>query len=594
MDNNTRNFCIIAHIDHGKSTLADRFLELTSSVEKRKMKEQFLDTMELERERGITIKLQPVTMKYSLSGKNYILNLIDTPGHIDFSYEVSRSLEAVEGAILLVDASQGVQAQTITNVELARAQNLKIIPVLNKIDLPHSRVDEVKKELTSILDIPEEEVMLVSAKTGEGVSELLEVIVNKIPVIKKSELKTPRALIFDFAYSAHKGIIAYVRMFDGEVRKGDEVKLHFADKNFIVGEVGIFRPALEKKDKLSSGDIGYIVTNIKRPEIVKVGDTVISPKNPLPALPGYKEPKPVVFSSVYPESQDDFEDLRVAFSRLRLTDSAFSFEQESDSVLGRGFRCGFLGMLHLEIVIERIKREFALTMIVATPTVAYDITSKNGETTTIYSPSDFPEEHDIEKVLEPWIDFEILTPQKHLSGVLQLLQDHESKISATDIFGKNRLIVKGGMPLRELMRGFFDKLKSVSQGYASFNYEISTMKQANIARIDILVAEKVVSAFSRVVARHRVEYEARRMVEKLKDILPRMLFVVKIQAQAQGRILASRSLTALKKNVTGNLYGGDITRKMKLWKKQKKGKKRLQEHGKVNIPHDIFVKMIQE
>jgi len=574
--------------------LADRFLEITSSVEERKMKEQFLDTMELEQERGITIKLQPVTMAYNIGPKTYNLNLIDTPGHIDFSYEVSRSLEAVDGAILLVDATQGVQAQTITNVELARAQGLKIIPVLNKIDLPHARIEESKKELTDLLEIPEEDILAVSAKTGEGAKELLEAVVERVPPPVRSELNIPRALIFDFEFSSHKGIISYVRMFDGEIKKGDELRLHFAEKNFVVGEVGIFKPALTKKDIISDGDIGYIVTNIKTPEIVRVGDTIISPKNPLPPLPGYKEPRPVVFSSVYPESQDDFEDLKAAFFKLRLTDSAFSFEQESDAVLGRGFRCGFLGMLHLEIIIERVKREFGITMVVATPTVAYDVTNKDGKTTTIYSPSDFPEDHSVESVMEPWIDFEILTPQDKLSSVLQLLQDHGSEILGTEIFGKNRLIVKGGMPLRELMRGFFDKLKSVSQGYASFNYDISGTKKAKVARIDILVAEEVVSAFSRVVAKNRVEYEARRLVEKLKDVLPRMLFVVKIQARANGRIIASQSLSALKKDVTGHLYGGDRTRKMKLWQKQKKGKKRLKEQGRANIPHEIFVKMIQE
>jgi len=383
-------------------------------------------------------------------------------------------------------------------------------------------------------------------------------------------------------------------MFDGEAKKGDELKLHFAGENIISGEVGIFKPALTSKEKLSSGEIGYIVTSIKTPEIVRVGDTIISSKNPLPPLPGYREPSPVVFSSIYPESQDDFEDLKAAFFKLRLTDSAFSFEQESDAILGRGFRCGFLGMLHLEIIMERVKREFGIVIVVAMPTVAYEITYKNGNKKTVYSPSDFPADHDITSVMEPWLDFEILTPQQHLGGIMQILQEFGSEVLSTDIFGTNRLEIKGKMPLRELMRGFFDKLKSVSQGYASFNYNISDMRTADVVRIDILVADEVVSASSRVVSRRYAEYDARKMVEKLKDILPKMLFVVKIQAVISGRIIASRSLSALKKDVAGYLYGGDRTRKMKLWQKQKKGKKRLKEQGKANIPHDVFIKMIQE
>jgi GTP-binding protein LepA len=622
-----RNFCIIAHIDHGKSTLADRMLEMTGTVERRKMKAQFLDQMELEQERGITIKLQPVTMVYRpsevqnanlkmqnygvASGRDdnnpaslrdtkifnfdsYTLNLIDTPGHIDFTYEVSRSLAAVDGAILLVDATQGVQAQTMTNVEMARSMGLTIIPVLNKIDLPHARVEESAQEVMKLLDCEREDILKISAKTGEGVEELLQATISRFPAPRENEAEAPRALIFDYEYSVHQGIIAYIRVFDGAIKKGDELKLAFSGEKIVVGEIGVLVPQKKILDGLASGEIGYIATNIKKAEIVRVGDTVISAKNPLPALPGYSEPKPVVWASVYPSAQDDFEDMRSALQRLHLTDSAFSFEPESDQVLGRGFRCGFLGMLHMEIVIERLRREFGIEMIVATPTVSYEVTQKNGEVETIYSPSEFPDEHAAVQIREPWIHFDILAPESALSGIIQLLQDHRASIESTDIFGVERLSIKGFMATRELMRGFFDKLKSVSHGYASFNYEFYDMREANVVRLDIMVAEERVSAFSRIVAHDRVESEGRRMVEKLHEVLPQALFTIKIQAMAQGRIIASHSLSAMKKDVTGYLYGGDRTRKMKLWQKQKKGKKRLEEQGKVNITQDVFVAMIKE
>jgi GTP-binding protein LepA len=591
---NIRNFCIIAHIDHGKSTLADRMLEITGTVEKRKMKEQFLDRMELEQERGITIKLQPVTMKFINSGTEHLFNLIDTPGHIDFTYEVSRSLAAVDGAILLVDATQGVQAQTMTNVELARSTGLAIIPVLNKIDLPHARVEESARELMKLVGCSREDILKISAKTGEGVAELLAAVVARIPAPKKGAAEAPRALIFDYEFSAHQGIIAYLRVFDGVIKKGDEVTLHFAGERITASEVGIFIPERKALGELRAGEIGYIATNIKKAEIVRVGDTVISAKNPLPPLPGYREPQPVVWASVYPSSQDDFEEMRKALYQLRLTDSAFSFEPESDQVLGRGFRCGYLGMLHMEIVIERLRREFGMEMVVATPTVSYEVTGKDGTTKLIYSPSEFPDEHDAVRVMEPWVHFEILAPEDTLSGVIQLLQEHRAEVVATDIFGESRLSVKGFMATRELMRGFFDRLKSVSHGYASFNYEQSGMREANVARLDIMIAEERVPAFSRVVAKDRVEYDARRMVDKLHEVLPKALFTIKIQAVSHGRILASHSLAAMKKDVTGYLYGGDRTRKMKLWQKQKKGKKRLQEEGKVQIPQDVFVAMIKD
>ena len=596
---NIRNFCIIAHIDHGKSTLADRLLEITKTVEKRKMREQYLDQMELERERGITIKLQPVRMNYKFQNPKtfnfelFTLNLIDTPGHIDFSYEVSRSLAAVEGAILLVDASQGVEAQTITNVEMARALGLAIIPVLNKIDLPHARAEETSRELIDFLGVKPEEILKISAKTGEGVEFLLQEIIRRVPPPKLLIGQTSRAMIFDFEYSSHQGVIAYLRVFDGIFKKGDELRLHFADQKIIAAEVGIFTPLLRPAEQLSAGEIGYLATNIKRPEIVKVGDTVVSFRNPLPALSGYREPQPVVFSSIFPSLGEKFEELKNALHKLRLTDSAFSFEQEADAVLGRGFRCGFLGMLHMEIIVERIRREFGIDLITAAPSVLYEIFGKDGKSWLVFSSSRFPDEHEIIKVKEPWLDFEILTPQQHLNKIISLLREHGAEIKNTDLFGKRRLIVKGKMPLRELMRGFFDSLKSVSQGYASFNYELAGQREAQVSRLDVLVAEEMVPAFSRVVAKNRLEYEGRRLVERLYEILPRALFSVKIQAVAKGRIIASRALPALKKDVAGYLYGGDRTRKMKLWQKQKKGKKRLKEKGRINIPHEVFVKMIK-
>ena len=590
--NNIRNFCIIAHIDHGKSTLADRFLELTGTVEKRKMREQFLDTMDLERERGITIKMQPVRMIY----KEYILNLIDTPGHIDFSYEVSRALRAVEGAVLLVDATQGVQAQTITNVEMAKSSGLTIIPVINKIDLSSAMIKETREEIKKLLGGVD--ILEISAKTGQGVEKLLKEIIYKIPPPAYEFLDKPRALVFDFEYSPHQGIIVYVRMTDGIIKKGDELILSQIKERFVVAEIGIFSPERKSVDTLSAGEIGYIVTNIKKPSIGLVGDSVVDVKNPLPVLPGYFQPKPVVWASIYPESQDDFDLLRQSLERLRLSDSSLSYEEENSGILGRGFRCGFLGMLHLEIIIERLKREFNLKLIVAAPTVTYKIQFNDGTEKEIYSPTFFPDEHLIKKIFEPWVDIQVIVPAEKIGSVIQILHEHEAEIGATEQFGDsaNRSLLKVAMPLRELMRNFFDELKSATAGYGSLNYKISGLREIRngaINRLDILVAEEVVPAFSRIVSRLKIEREAKEMVEKLAKIIPRALFVIKIQAKGLGRILASHSISALKKDVTGYLYGGDRTRKMKLWQKQKRGKKKLKERGKVNIPHEVFIKMMR-
>ncbi|MBP9711531.1 MAG: translation elongation factor 4 [Candidatus Pacebacteria bacterium] len=593
--NNIRNFSIIAHIDHGKSTLADRMLEITHTIETRKMRDQVLDSMELERERGITIKMQPVRMEYSLNGEKYVLNLIDTPGHIDFSYEVSRALKAVEGSILLVDSTQGVQAQTLTTLAMARDGGLKIIPVLSKIDSPLSRVDEVKDEVMQLLGCDESEILLVSGRTGEGVENLLSEVIKRVPAPTETYAgeNVLRALVFDFKYSNHKGVIVFVRILDGQVRKGDNLMFSISEEKFSSLEIGTFSPEETPRDILSSGDTGYIVTGIKKPGIASVGDTITMSKNPLPPLSGYMKALPVVWASVFPEDADDFTELKAALGKLKLSDSAFSYEEESSGSLGRGFRCGFLGMLHLEIITERLKREFDLELVITTPSITYEVVDIHGKREKIYSPYFFPDDSSIESVHEPWVSVKIITPSPYLGGIMQLLFDHEGEVGETDNFGDNRSSVSVKMPLRELMRNFFDDLKSVSSGYASISYELNELREANVTRMDILVADEVVPAFSRVVSKKRVEEEAEKAVEKLHTILPRQMFTMKIQGKALGRIISSRTISGMKKDVTQHMYGGDITRKMKLREKQKKGKKKMKERGRVNIPQDVFLKMMR-
>ncbi len=589
-----RNFSIIAHVDHGKSTLADRLLERTGAIPVRLMRDQVLDRMDLERERGITIKMQPVRMQYG----DYTLNLIDTPGHIDFSYEVSRALHAVEGVLLLVDSTQGVQAQTLTTLAAAQAQKCVIIPVVSKIDSPAARVSEVKAELAKLLRVSPDDVLAVSGKTGTGVDELLEAIVHRVPPPHESSPEAgeePRGLIFDFSYSTHRGVAVYLRVFDGTFKKGQPLTFHAAGKDFIALETGIFTPGETPAESLSAGEIGYIVTGIKEPGVVAVGDTIGAAKGRLPALPGYERPRPVVWASVYPEGQDDLPLLRKSLERLRLSDSSLSFEEESSGVLGRGFRCGFLGLLHLEIVTERLKREFSLSLIVTIPTISYVVTRTNGMRETIYTPAKFPEHGDIIKIEEPWASVILITPPDSLSSLIQLLYEHEAHTLSTETYQDGRVEMRVEMPLRELMRGFFDKLKNISSGYASLSYEILPEREADVVRLDVLVADEPVAAFARVIARRRVEEEAEKMVEKLHSILPKQLFTTKIQARVQGRIIASRTLSAMRKDVTGYLYGGDVSRKNKLLDKQKRGKKKMLERGrgKVNIPEDVFMKMVQ-
>jgi GTP-binding protein LepA len=588
-----RNFSIIAHIDHGKSTLADRMLEITGTIEKRKMKDQVLDSMELERERGITIKMQPVRMQF----EGHILNLIDTPGHIDFSYEVSRALKAVEGSILLVDATQGVQAQTLTTLGMAREQGLVIIPVLSKIDSPLARVDEIKEEIIELLGVDEADIFLVSGKTGEGVKGLLEGIIKRVPPPTRKDASDTsfRSLVFDFKYSNHTGVIVFIRAMNGRVKRGDKLIFKQTGKTFTALEVGFFTPTETPADEIKEGETGYIVTGIKEPGIASVGDTVADSTDTKDPLPGYQKARPVVWASIYPESQDDFVALKQALEKLQLSDSAFSFEEESSGVLGRGFRCGFLGMLHLEIITERLRREFDLELIITLPSITYNVTLRNGKQETIYTPSFFPEDHEVVSVREPWVDGQIISPPEYIGEILKLFYDHEAEVRDTHNFGDSRTAIFFSMPLRELMRGFFDKLKSATSGFASISYDLSGERDADVTRLDIIVADEAVPAFAKVVSRRQVEGEAEAAVEKLHKILPRQMFSLKIQGRALGRIISSRSMSGMKKDVTQHMYGGDITRKMKLREKQKKGKKKMAERGKgnVTIPQEVFLKMMR-
>ncbi|HEU0085899.1 MAG TPA: translation elongation factor 4 [Candidatus Paceibacterota bacterium] len=597
---NIRNFSIIAHIDHGKSTLADRMLEITNTIPERKMRAQVLDSMELERERGITIKMQPVRMEFEQGGENYILNLIDTPGHIDFSYEVSRALKAVEGSILLVDSTQGVQAQTLTTLQMARESGLVIIPAVSKVDSPLARVDEVKMEVALLLDMNPDEIMEVSGKTGQGVNELLSKIVEKVPhpekELSESEDGT-RALVFDFKYDNHRGIIVYVRVFDGALKKGDALLFSAAEEKFIAGEVGIFAPEENPRASLGAGEIGYIVTGIKKPGVASVGDTVTIAKKPAPMLPGYFNPNPVVWASVYPEDADYFPELKLALSRLRLSDSAFSYEEEASGTLGKGFRCGFLGMLHLEIITERLKREFNLELVITMPSITYKVVLRNKQEKIIYSPHFFPDDSLIAEIHEPWVRVKIITPVHYTSVLMPFLFDHEGVVHTTENFGDNRSSIDLEMPLRELMRNFFDDLKSITSGYGSISYELGGYKKADVVRMDILVADEPVAAFCRVVSRRRLEEEARSQVERLKSVIPRQQFAFKVQAKALGRIIASEGVSAFRKDVLMHgskvVGGGDVSRKKKLLEKQKKGKARMRDKGKVNIPQDVFLKMMR-
>ncbi|MCY4577074.1 MAG: translation elongation factor 4 [Candidatus Kaiserbacteria bacterium] len=590
---NIRNFSIIAHVDHGKSTLADRLLEHTGTIEKRKMQEQVLDRMDIERERGITIKMQPVSLAYQQDGVSYMLNIIDTPGHIDFSYEVSRSLRAVEGVLLLVDATQGVQAQTLSVLEMAQELNLVIIPVLTKIDMGHARTDEVSLEVADLLDCNPDEVLLVSGKTGEGIEELLRVIIKKFPAPQQDTATDARALVFDFSYTNHTGVNAFARVFGGSFKKGERLVLREINTAFSLKDVGVFKPDMVSAESIEKGMIGYFTTGIKEPGIAVVGDTITRAQAKTEPFPGYQEAVPVIWVSLYPQDANDYNTLHHTLQEMRLVDAAFTYEEERSTALGKGFRCGFLGMLHFEIITERVRRQAGIELVVTAPSTDFIITKKGGETMVIATPAKFPDKHEIESVTEPWVAVDIIAPAEQVPALSQLIGEYEGFVLQVNDFKNNRCIVQGEMPLREMMRQFFDKLKSISSGYASLSYKRIGSREADVTRLDILLAEEEFPAFASIVSRVRGEREARELVSTLHETIPRALFVIKIQAKMDGRIVASKTLPALRKDVTAKLYGGDITRKMKLREKQKKGKQKMGAAGRVTVSHDTFLKVVQ-
>ncbi|HLC89809.1 MAG TPA: translation elongation factor 4 [Patescibacteria group bacterium] len=584
-----RNFCIIAHIDHGKSTLADRFLELTKTISPREMKEQILDQMDIERERGITIKLQPVRMQW----QNYELNLIDTPGHVDFNYEVSRSLAAVEGALLLVDATQGVQAQTVANLYLAMEQDLTIIPVINKIDLPNAEIEKTKKEICALLSCEEDEILSVSAKTGAGVESILNRVIEKVKPPKNNFEKPLRALIFDSKFDDYRGVIAEIRVVDGEVKRGDKITFSSTNKTAEVLEVGFFTPKLIKSDILTSGEIGYLITGLKEISFCRVGDTITLAENKALPLTGYKEVKPMVFAGLFCQEGDQYTRLREAIEKLKLNDAALIYEPENSTALGFGFRCGFLGLLHLEVVTERLKREYNLDLIVTVPSVAYEVNLKNQKKITIRSPHDLPKPEEIENVLEPIMKVDIFSPKEYLGAIMQLVSQKRGVYLNTEYLDENLAVLHYQVPLTALLIDFYDKLKSLSSGYASLNYDFLKYEPTKIIKLDILVAEEKVEALSSLVYEDEAYRVGKKIVSSLKEALPKQLFVVKIQAAIGGKIIAAERLSALRKDVTAKLYGGDYTRKRKLLEKQKKGKKKMMQRGRVEIPAQAFLSVLK-
>jgi GTP-binding protein LepA len=587
---NIRNFCIIAHIDHGKSTLADRLLEITGTVEKRHMKSQLLDKMDLEQEKGITIKLAPVRMQY----QNYELNLIDTPGHVDFSYEVSRSLEACEGAILVVDASQGIQAQTLANVYLAMAADLQIIPVLNKIDLPAADVNKVSKEIVSLLGCQEQDILHISAKTGQGVAEVLDKIVQEVPPPKVSESNQTRALIFDSYYDDYRGVILYIRVFEGTISKNDAIFMVGTKSNGLALEVGFLNPEMQPCSVLSNGEIGYIVTNLKTTRDARVGDTVTLQKDPATqALPGYKEVKPFVYAGFFPDSNENYQLLKDAIEKLSLSDSALQYLPESSPVLGFGVRIGFLGLLHMDIVRERLEREYGLDLIVTNPSTDYHVLLTSGEELDVKSASELPEAVKITEIKEPWIKGEIVCPKDYVGAVIQLIVSKRGIHKNLSYVDAQLALVSFDAPLANLLTDFYDQLKSVTSGYGSFNYELSGYRAENLVRLDIYIAGERVDALSVMVHRTEAERIGREIVKKLKDVIPRQNFQVALQAAIGGKFIAREDLSAYRKDVTSGLYGGDVSRKKKVLAKQAKGKKRLKRFGKVDIPAEAFQVMLK-
>lgn len=590
-----RNFSIIAHIDHGKSTLADRMLEITGTLKKFQMKEQILDDMDLERERGITIKSHPIKIVYTAeNSKKYTFNLIDTPGHVDFSYEVSRSLAACEGAILLVDASQGVEAQTVTNTYLAIENDLEIIPVINKVDLPGAEIESIKQQIIDLIGCNEEEIILISAKTGKGVPKLLEEIIKKIPPPKINIDIPTRALIFDSVFDSYRGAIPYIRVFDGELKPGQNISIMSTGKIYEITEVGSFHLKKKKSDILRSGDVGYLVCQIKNIQDLKVGDTITTTDNLAEKpLKGYQEMKPMVFSGLYPVQNDDFEELRAALEKLKLNDASLHYEPETAEALGFGFRCGFLGMLHLEIVKERLEREFDLELITTVPNVEYHVNLQSGEQVIMDTPSKMPDAGSVENIEEPFIKAEIITPSEYIGNLMMLAQEKRGTYINTHYLDPTKAQIFYEIPLSEVIYDFYDKLKTVSRGYASFDYEYIGYRESDLVKLDILINNEPVDALSVIIHKEKSQIQGRKLVEKLRSLIPRKQFAIPVQAAIGSKIIARETVKALRKNVTAKCYGGDITRKRKLLEKQKEGKKRLKQVGSVEIPQEAFIAILQ-
>ncbi len=589
-----RNFCIVAHIDHGKSTLADRLIEYTGTLSKRELSDQVLDSMDIERERGITIKLTPTKMNYTYNGEQYELNLIDTPGHVDFTYEVSRSLAACEGAILIVDATQGVEAQTLANAYLAIDNDLEILPVINKIDLPSADVELARKEIEDIIGIDAEVAPAVSAKEGTNIDKVLEQIVNCVPAPKGNANAPLRALIFDSYYDNFKGAVCLVRIFDGKVKAGDKIKFYITGKEYDVTEVGVFEPKPVSQDILSAGDVGYICASIKNVSETKVGDTITNADNPTDnPLPGYKEVKPVVFSGIFCVDGADYDALKDALEKLKLNDASLEYEPEISQALGFGFRCGFLGLLHMEIIQERLEREFDLDLITTAPSVCYKVHTVTGETVMVSNPADLPKPQEIDYMEEPMTRVNIFTPPQYVGNLMQLAQDKRGEHKDLQYIDKNRCQLVYDIPLNEIIYDFFDQLKSCSRGYASMDYEIIGYKISDLVKVDILLNGEICDALSMIVHKDRAYYKGRAIVEKLKEVIPRQLFEIPIQAAVGSKVIARETVKALRKDVLAKCYGGDISRKRKLLEKQKKGKKRMRKIGSVEIPSEAFMSILK-
>jgi GTP-binding protein LepA len=590
-----RNICTIAHIDHGKTTFVDRILEITKSVDPRKMHEQFLDQMDIERERGITIKAQPVKVIYNYNGEDYEINIIDTPGHVDFSYEVSRSMAACEGAVLIVDASQGIEAQTVAHSYLAIENELDIVPVLNKIDLPNANVQESLQQVVDLLGVPRQDVLKMSAKTGEGVENVLKAIIERIRPPKGDPNKPLKALIFDAKYDKYRGVIVYVRIFDGVLKKKDQIMIMSTNQRYEVEEVGIFTPAMVPTDNLGPGEVGYVIAGIKEVSEAKVGDTITNALSPASEpLPGYRDVKPMVYASVFPGLPEYYEELKKSLEKLKLNDWALTFEPTTSPALGFGFRCGFLGLLHMDVVRERLEREFEMSVIMTAPNVEYKVLLKNGQTVIINDPAKFPEEDQIEKVYEPYVRLSIITPTDYMGSILTHLQnERRATLQHTENAGKNRIIMYFKAPLSEIITDFFDRLKAMSRGYASMDYEMMGFEESEIVKITILVNREPVDALSTLVHKSKAYTVAKKLVDKLSELIPRHQFDIPVQAKASGRIIARADIRAFRKDVLAKCYGGDVTRKMKLLEKQKEGKKKLREIGQVSIPQEAFLAILK-